>query len=217
MRPRSFNHRRGRQLAVAASIALHGAVLVSVSQTRWTVLATPPRADAVVVWLSDWQVPEARIGEDDPGSLTDVDVAPLHEVEPFTPTPVAESPEPLLSPPHVDLELSRPPIDWDNAMRRAIVYMREERATADAYLTFSYPERRQEPTRDTGVDSTTIAGIQIRPSAPCVRSVVSFLARLLMPVGVCEWNSTAQEPSLSIDPVDRLASLVWEQEAYDHH
>ncbi|GEM_PF-4712717 len=229
MRPRSFNHRRGRQLALAASIALHGAVLVSVSQTPWTVSATLPRADAVVVWLSDWQMPEAHIGEDDPGNLTNVDVPPPHEVEPgfiaeeepkpepFTPTPVGESPEPLLSPPRVDLELSRPPIDWDNAMRRAIVYMREERAKADAYLTFSYPERRQEPTRDTGVDSTTIAGIQIRPSAPCVRSVVSFLARLLMPVGVCEWNSTAQEPSLSIDPVDRLASLVWEQEAYDHH
>ncbi len=34
MGPRSLDHRRGWQLALAASIALHGAVLVSVSQDR---------------------------------------------------------------------------------------------------------------------------------------------------------------------------------------
>ncbi len=208
------------KLAVAASIALHGAVLVFASQTRWSAPATLPAADTVVVWLSDWQLPEARSIEDDPGEPTDVDVEPgpiaedEPESEPLAPTRATDSPEPSLLPPPRDLEPSRRPIDWEAAMRRAVVHMREERAKADAYLTFSYPERRPEPSRETGIDATTIAGIQTRTHGPCVRSVRSFLARLLMPVDVCEWGTTASDSYLSADQHDRLAALRSELEAY---
>ena len=213
MAPRSFNHRRSWQLALVASFALHGAVLVSVSQTRWIVPATLPATNAVVVWLSDWQLTETRSSEDDSSVPTDVDVEAESGAE------AEPEPEPIVPressnlPPRVDLEPSRPPIDWEVAKRRAVVYMREERAKADAYITFSYPERRQKPTRDTGIDSTTVAGIQIQPSGPCVRSAKSFLARLLMPVDVCDWGTTAQDAYLTPDQLDRFASLEFEREA----
>ena len=219
MAPRSFNHRRSWQLALVASFALHGAVLVSVSQTRWIVPATLPATNAVVVWLSDWQLAETRSSDDDSGVPTEVDAGSLPDVEAESVAEAEPEPEPIVPrepsnlPPRVDLEPSRPPIDWEVAKRRAVVHMREERAKADAYLTFSYPERRQKPARDTGIDSTTVAGIQIQLSGPCVRSVKSFLARLLMPVDVCDWGTTAQDAYLTPNQLDRFASLEFEREA----
>ncbi len=212
---KSFNSRRSWQLALAASTALHGAVFVFVSQTRWTARPALPEADAVIVWLSDWQPPETRSLEDDPAEPTDLDLDPLPEVEPgpvaedetepepTTPAPSAESPQP---PPDV-LEPSRPPIDWEAEMMRAVVRMRAETAKADAYLTFSYPERRQEPSRGTGGESTMIAGVVIPPDGPCVQSVRSFLGRLLLPLDVCEWYTRERDSYLTRDQRDTLASL----------
>lgn len=215
----SLNPRRNRQLALAASIALHGAVLASVSQTRWTELPALPEGDAVVVWLSDWQPPEAHSIESDPAEPTDLDLGPSPDVEsgpvaedepepePNAPTQVAESPQTSPGPPPEEREPSRPTIDWEADMMRAIVRMREESAKADAYLTFSYPERRQQSAPGTGGDSTMIAGVVIPPDGPCVQSVKSFLGRLLLPLDMCDWNTRERDSYLTRDQRDTVASL----------
>lgn len=213
----SLNSGRSWQLALAASIALHGAVLASVSQTRWTALPALPEGDAVVVWLSDWEPPEAHSIEEDPAEPTDLDLGPLPDVESepvaedgpesTAPAQVAENPQPSPDPPPKEREPTRPTINWDADMMRAIVRMREESAEADAYLTFSYPERRQQPASGTGGDSTMIAGVVIPPDAPCVQSVRSFLGRLLLPVDVCDWHTRERDSYLTRDQRDTLASL----------
>ncbi len=215
----SLNPGRSRQLALAASIALHGAVLVSVSQTRGTALPALPEGDAVVVWLSDWQPPEAHSIDEDPAEPTDLDLGPSPDVksgpvaedepepEPTAPAQVAESAQPSPGPPPKEREPTRPTIDWEADMMRAIVRMREESSEADAYLTFSYPERRRQPARGTGGDSTMIAGVVIPPDAPCVQSVRSFLGRLLLPVDVCDWHTRERDSYLTRDQRDTLASL----------
>ena len=215
----SSNPGRSRQLALAVSIALHGAVLMSVSQTRGTALPALPAGDAVVVWLSDWQPPEARSIDEDPAEPSDLDLGPSPDVEsgpvaedelepePTAPAQVAESAQPSSGPPPKERELTRPTIDWEADMMRAIVRMREESAEADAYLTFSYPERHRQPARGTGGDSTMIAGVVIPPDAPCVQSVRSFLGRLLLPVDVCDWHTRERDSYLTRDQRDTLASL----------
>ncbi len=229
-----FNSRRNRQLALAASIALNGAVLLSVSQTRWATSAALPVPDTVVVWLADRPIPAARSIEDDPAEPTDVDVDPFPDLdplpdvelrpvpedepelepEPTAPAETTERPNPSRLPPPEERVPSRSPIDWEAVKMRAVVRMREENARADAYLTFSYPEASQEPSRSTDTDSVTIAGIQIRPRGPCVRSVGSFLARLFMPIDVCQRKTAARDSYLTRDQRDRIASVTAGLEEY---
>ena len=229
-----FNSRRNRQLALAASIALNGAVLLSVSQTRWATSAALPVPDTVVVWLADWPIPAARSIKDDPAEPTDVDVDPFPDLdplpdvelrpvredepelepEPTAPAETTERPNPSRLPPPEERVPSRSPIDWEAVKMRAVVRMREENARADAYLTFSYPEASQEPLRSTDTDSVTIAGIQIRPRGPCVRSVGSFLARLFMPIDVCQRKTAARDSYLTRDQRDRIASVTAGLEEY---
>ncbi len=219
MGQRSFDQRRRLPLAAAASIALHGVVLVSVGQTRWAPAPDLREADSVIVWLSEWLPPEAPRREDDPGEPADDQELPPSEA-PRDPAPqdvpvseddevppVANAPEPSRSRLPADWEPIRPSIDWEEIQRRAVVRTREERAEGDAYVTFSYPERTPGQTWDSGGGSATIAGLRTRPRGSCTRSVSSFLTRLLLPVDICEWRTAGGDSYLSRDQQDTLAAI----------
>jgi len=215
MGQRSLDQRRRLPLAAAASIALHGAVLVSASQTRWATAPDLREADSVIIWLSEWLPPEAPRHEDSPGDPADNQELPSSVTPQDAPVndedeapPVVNDPEPSRSRLPADWEPIRPSIDWEEIQRRAVVRTREERAKVDAYVTFSYPQRIPGQTWDSGGSSATIAGIRIRPRrGPCTRSVSSFLTRLLLPVDICEWRTAGGDSYLSRDQQDTLAAI----------
>ena len=220
----SFDRRHSLPFAVAASIALNGAVLIFVGQTRWATTPELPEAGAVVVWLSKWLPPEAPRREDHPDDPNVAEELPASEApqdpapeeipisEYVEPPPAVDSPKPSRSRLRADWEPIRPSIDWEEVQRRAVVRTREERAEADAYVTFSYPERPPRQTWDSGGNSTTIAGVRTRTKGPCVRSVTSFLTRLLLPVDICEWGTTGQDSYLTRDEQERLGAIRAEME-----